>query len=332
MTKSLKLLLFAIIVLAIIMAARLFVSNGKASLKHYPSVKALGATVRLDDVNQMPDGRVKVQLTISSPQTMPQLEWFRYGETLLEYNGQQFQTDEGGVNSDDGLNYTSTACFGLPRGAKAVTVLQKVYLNRPEKRLRMKFDNVSLTGIPMTRKANGCVVTLRQILPNQIPDLNDWYSSYYEGSNEPAKDKKPRFWIEMEEQYVPDYEDDGGITITGSDGQSWQSDCAFSHDLGPQKPLVFSGSVPVIKPNKAEQAVGLVSPKTMVWMLNKRLSQQMQNQTSPMTPPEATHKLSLYRFPCIKNPPRRFSFEIQGQLPPDKKDVVWVRFKNIPIR
>lgn len=197
-----------------------------------------------------------------------------------------------------------------PQDTRSVTVQQEFYVERPSKRLAIRFDNVSIASLPIVRSVAGAKVAVKRVIARGSMDTSTWQGN---GS------------IRNGQQFT-------GIEVVRhlSKGWTWgEVWIGFDTVPSPVTPDYYTGPTRVstsTTPNATEKAVGLLNPRYASELTDRRAQQEVDERLAcPPDPPE------LLAIKVATRPPKRFTLRIPVVPPPDAEDRAWIKFTKVHI-
>lgn len=313
MKRKLKWVVFAVVAVSIC-GVGLWLWYSRQSAYRLPVKRtAMGATVVLKEVKRQKDGSVRIEVALENPAKVSNSVFL--GDTIL---GRVYPPTTNGMEETE-------ICFEFPKNyvpldAKSLTVNQAVYRDRPSNDSIFIFNNIS-SGQRLT-KAGHAAMIIRQVMHSAKMDNKKW--DLIVPWKKEIPDGEEFFGIAIDRRLPY------GCRITGvelKDNTGHIHEMTALYNISEMDETFMSWDAVELKATSLEKAVDKVSPKTANKLINIRASKLRNPALQNMT-----YDRCLYAYPPMGNTQKNFTLKITAKLPPDPKDVVWVRFENVPIK
>lgn len=275
---------------------------------------ALGGKVTLQSVKWLPSGELQVTVTgRPKPGSLP----MTFGETYLIFGYNSRRSSGGQWLPSEGKKpaYRKNDFDDVPKGVTSVDVLQEVFLDKPSLHPTIKIKHVSPNKLPISRTIGSATITIHKMVINKyvksIPTPKGPVEVYCDGKpcivaliQVHCSTGRMEYWLQLAE-HDPHHWGSNHTDVEGLCSRQVEQSC-------PPPPATF-----------VEKVIGLVDRKRAYESRMKRAS----------GPSICGYKDSwqCYAFTPIYPEPKELTLEVDGEIPPDKKDVKLVVFHNVPI-
>lgn len=296
------------------------------------SCKTMGATLTLKEIKMLPGGYIKAILVLDLPEKnkMPAPivtgdgKIFGADARLLGlesfYKGDNYKKSQAGQRHQMiiGQKYQlANKSVYVDR----VSIVQELHYDRMQKHVRFKFSNFSPSDLPLSKSSRGAKVTLDRFINGAA---NETYGEFTDLKG------KQMLGLVMTEDCPDGYISEGISLFTQKGSEMYCTlSSGASYEVYNEVPTAtLNAAVAATRPNLKERVVGAFSSSTADAMKTKRVSNTLKSKWVGKPIPQP----GLYAYALPKPYPQKFTCRWSCILPSDKKDVIWVKFDNVPVK